>query len=502
MKKGNRMLHPLFHGVQRTLSKLQVRMALSYVVVTVSVVVLLEIVVYVLLITFGIGALQSVLANEMAQKYALLAADQGQGVALDPHTTFLPGQPMTLTIPNTSWSMGGIPYTHTMKNQPTAFVVLITPHGKVLASSYPSRYPNQASIGTLFPGQMKVIDDALHGISGSGSYTRATTFITYDAEPVWNWQKTPIGAIYLEFPKPTLTNIWGPVYTIVTDSGIVLLIIMTPLGALFGWLTTRRSVRRIHHLAAATSQFAAGDYTQRVPVSSTDEIGQLEDHFNRMAMQLVETIAQRQDLAGQNARLAERGRIARDLHDSIKQQVFAIGLKLGTALALLERDPAAGAKHVRQADALALQAQQELTTLIHELRPLALQAQGFFVALGETVATWGQQQSIATEVHIPTGGSLPPDVEDSLLRVTQEALANVARHSQAQHVQVILVNTDDQVTLTLVDDGRGFTPGATDVTGVGLSSMRERMQALGGSLTIESAPGQGTRIVAQCPIHS
>ncbi|HKD77047.1 MAG TPA: ATP-binding protein, partial [Ktedonobacterales bacterium] len=100
------------------------------------------------------------------------------------------------------------------------------------------------------------------------------------------------------------------------------------------------------------------------------------------------------------------------------------------------------------------------------------------------------------------GGTLPADIEDGLLRVTQEALANVARHSQAQHVQITLSNEGDQVTLTLADDGRGFTPGASDTAGVGLSSMRERMQALGGSLTIESAHGQGTRIEAQCLIRS
>src|SRR5579875_290392 len=88
------------------------------------------------------------------------------------------------------------------------------------------------------------------------------------------------------------------------------------------------------------------------------------DHLNLEARRLDTTIALRQELASQNARLAERGRISRDLHDSIKQQVFAIGLQLGTALSLLERDPAVAVQHVRQADALAHQAQQELTTLI------------------------------------------------------------------------------------------------------------------------------------------
>ncbi len=223
------------------------------------------------------------------------------------------------------------------------------------------------------------------------------------------------------------------------------------------------------------------------------------DHLNLEARRLDTTIIQRQELASQNARLAERGRIARDLHDSIKQQVFAIGLHLGAALALWERDPAAGAEHVRHADTLAHQTQQELTTLIHEMRPLALQAQGFPTALGEVVTTWSQQTGVPVDLHVSGADDLPSEVENALLRVIQEGVANVARHSQARHVSLTVEGRDASVTLTLVDDGRGFSPHLVEGAGVGLSSMRERMNALGGALSLDSAPGQGTRILARCP---
>jgi NarL family two-component system sensor histidine kinase LiaS len=493
--------HHAPHNQQRPWSTLQIRVALSYVGVTVAAVILLEIVAFLLLSTVGVGALQSLLASEMAQKYALVAAAQGQGSALDSHATFLPGQPTTLTIPNTAWSMGGIPYTSAMTNQPVGFVVLIAPNHTILASSYPARYPSQANVETAFPARAQVIGDALRGRTGSGAYTQATMQIAYDAEPVLNWRHQPIGAVYLEIPGPTILNLWEPLRLIIVNSGIALLLAMIPIGVLFGWMTTHRSVHRIHQLVRATSQVATGDYAQRVAVGNADEIGQLESHFNQMAEQLAETIAQRQALASENARLAERGRISRDLHDSVKQQVFAIGLHLGTALSLLEDDPPAGARQVRQADQLAHQAQQELTALIHELRPLALQSQAFFPALSDYVATWGQQHTIATEVHIQATGILPAAVEDGLLRVAQEALANVARHSQARRVEVILMSDDERVTLTLADDGRGFNLEALDGAGVGLHTMRERMQALGGEVTIQSAPGHGTRIVARRPIQ-
>lgn len=490
---------------RRPWAGLQARMTLSYVGATVGVVILLEILVLLLLLfTLSTQVSSTVLpevARQVAQKYALLAADQGQGVALDPHATLQVGQPDTLALPGHTWELNTAPYRTTLAAEPVMFVVVITPDQQVLTSSYPARFASHTQIAQALPTHAQAISDAMRGIASDGKSVSAASQVTYAIEPIWNWQKHPIGVIYVEIPSTLfVTNdIWSTALHVMMISGFVLVIGMMPVGALFGLLTTRGSVQRIRHLAEATSQFAAGNYAQRVRVSYGDEISQLEEDFNRMAVQLTENIAQRQELASQNARLAERGRISRELHDSIKQQVFAIGLQLGTALSLLERDPATATQHVRHADALAHQTQQELTTLIHELRPLALQTQDFIAALSDHVLAWGHEYAIATVVSLPATSTLPATVEDGLIRVAQEALTNVARHSQAQHVDVTLAQTGQQVTLTLVDDGRGFTPAAVAGTGVGLSSMRERMQALGGTLTIQSAPGQGTQIVAGWP---
>jgi signal transduction histidine kinase len=89
-------------------------------------------------------------------------------------------------------------------------------------------------------------------------------------------------------------------------------------------------------------------------------------------------------------------------------------------------------------------------------------------------------------------------VEQALFRVAQEALANVARHSQAGHVEVILSRPGDDVLLEVKDDGRGFAPASALGRGMGLRSMRERMAALGGELAVDSKPGEGTRILARC----
>jgi NarL family two-component system sensor histidine kinase LiaS len=247
----------------------------------------------------------------------------------------------------------------------------------------------------------------------------------------------------------------------------------------------------------ATTRFADGDYTQRVQVSRKDEVGQLEEQFNRMAEQLVESITQRQALAGQNARMAERGRLARDLHDSVKQQIFAVSMQLGAALSLLDLKREAARQHLVEAENLAHQVQQELATLIQELRPLALQDKGLAAALQEYVTTWSRQQGIAADIHIADACVISLEAEEALWRVAQEALSNIARHSQATSVQISLTCEQGKALLSISDNGWGFDA-TGKAAGVGLHSMQERMQALGGTITVQSKIGEGTRILAQC----
>jgi NarL family two-component system sensor histidine kinase LiaS len=198
------------------------------------------------------------------------------------------------------------------------------------------------------------------------------------------------------------------------------------------------------------------------------------------------------------ATLEERNRLARDLHDSVKQQVFATTMTLGAAESLWERNPEAAREKVTQALALCRQAQQELSGLIHELRPVALEGKGLATALCEYVARWSRQTGIEGIVATQGEQPLESEVEEPLFRVAQEALSNAAKHSQARHVQVALSHTADAVLLEVTDDGRGFVQPLPEGAGMGLRSMRERVEALGGELMVDSEPGQGTRVTARC----
>ena len=134
-------------------------------------------------------------------------------------------------------------------------------------------------------------------------------------QPVLNRENKPIGAIYIQMPPAFNGN--GSIFSFVPFwliTALFWILLTSPIGAIFGVLTTRSLVRRLHRLVRATGQFAGGDYSQRVAVTKRDEIGQLEQQFNTMAQQLVESIAQQKTLVEQHARQQERARIEQELH--------------------------------------------------------------------------------------------------------------------------------------------------------------------------------------------
>lgn len=210
---------------------------------------------------------------------------------------------------------------------------------------------------------------------------------------------------------------------------------------------------------------------------------------------LLTELRQAQSQLNELAIAEERNRLARDLHDSVKQQVFAVMMQLGAARVLLGAEAHPAREPVVEAERLAQQAGAELSLLIHELRPAALGARGLAEVLRDYVADWSRQSGVAATLHAEGAERLPPAVEYGLLRVAQEALANVARHSQASAVRVTLRASQRAVTLTVADDGQGFAADGVQ-RGIGLESMRERMTAMGGRLVIASGPGTGTTVTA------
>ena len=302
-------------------------MAISYVSMAVLNVLLLELLIggtVLLVLTFSPILDQGLrsTAQQAAQLYALEAQLQGAGVALPPRITFQPGQPYSLAPPSQPGQNSSLtpqityipPGQHA--DHVTAFGLLVGLDGRVIASSYPDRYPPSHSVAQLLPEQMPIIRGALAGQKDTVQVVDTPAHTAFAASPVWNRSETrPIGAIFVHITWDISGgDLFWNAAKIWLISGLFWLIIMGPLGTSFGMLSTRGLVRRIHRLVEATAKFARGDYTQRVSAKKRDEVGQLEAQFNQMAEQLVESIKQSQALAEQNARIEERARIEQEMH--------------------------------------------------------------------------------------------------------------------------------------------------------------------------------------------
>ena len=348
---------------------------------------------------------------------------------------------------------------------------------------------------TDVPGLEKLIEAASAGETDPAKlYAVSASGEVIAIAPIQDGNQQVAGYMILTAALPPTSELYQRLVTAMGPILISFTLVAGAAGTFFGFLTVRGLTRRLANLTQASDAWSRGDFSTQVNDASTDEIGRLARHLKRMAEQLDTLMQTRQALSVMD----ERNRLARDLHDSVKQQVFSIAMQLGAIRSLIEREPQTALDHLAEAERLSKQAQQELTALINELRPAALAGKGLAEALREHVAHWSRQNHIAADMRVQGERTLPLLHEQSLFRVAQEALANVARHSKATKVTVQLVYEKDASMLTIVDNGEGFDPEKTKRRGVGLSSMQERMAVIGGTLQLFSQPGGGTRIVAYC----
>jgi two-component system sensor histidine kinase UhpB len=224
-------------------------------------------------------------------------------------------------------------------------------------------------------------------------------------------------------------------------------------------------------------------------IAETEEVARLELAFLRM-MRRLEDERRRAGTAALRAQEEERTRVARDLHDEVNQSLTGLLLRLE---AVREAAPPELEAELAATKALANQAMRELLTLARQLRPTALDDLGLAAAIAgqvEIVSRGG----IEAELDVAGDFSdLDDDVQLVIYRVAQEALANATRHSRARRAQVRLERDGDRVELDVSDDGRGYAFDEAE-GGLGIAGMRERALLVGGELSIESRPGDGTTV--------
>ncbi|MEU1531727.1 GAF domain-containing sensor histidine kinase [Streptomyces fagopyri] len=227
--------------------------------------------------------------------------------------------------------------------------------------------------------------------------------------------------------------------------------------------------------------------------------------------ELLTILAQHAAIALTNARLyersreltiaEERSRLAHELHDAVSQKLFSLRLTAQAAAALVDRDPARAKGELHQVAALAAEAAEELRAAVIELRPAALDEDGLVATLRTQIQVLDRAHSARVTFTGRGVRALPAAQEEAVLRVAQEALHNALRHSAAARVDVLLEKRGPGAVLRVSDDGGGFDPTAIRSAGrhLGLVSMRDRSSGVGGTLTVESAPGKGTTIEMEVP---
>ena len=477
--------------LRRIFSRLQWKLTLSYTLVTSAAFVVVILVFFAVIWTFistpGLlaGALGSALRPTAAEAAALLEgaapnraelADWLDGVYVD-GALVLQGEPEA-------------GFQATLDD--VAYVAVVGAEGQLLAHEPEGNQPALEN-AVVAP----VLARALQGQPSSVAVDEAGDAV-FMAVPIPARDGKVLGALAVQMPSPAapespLREAVGGVAPIIIPTIVVASIV----GAFFGYVASRGLTRRLHRLSDVAGAWSQGDFSAYVRDSSGDEIGQLGRRLNLMAEQLQNLVRTREALAT----VEERNRLARELHDSVKQQVFATSMQLAAARSLLTEAPQEAERRLAQAELLVQQAQQELSGLLQELRPAALSERGLGAALEDYAGDWAQQTGIEIDVRVRGAPALPLAAEQALFRVAQEALSNVARHSAASQVALQLTSGGDEVTLRVKDDGRGFEAEApVHRLGFGLRNMRERIEALGGELVVASAAGEGVRVEAHLPL--
>ncbi|KKB75432.1 MULTISPECIES: two-component system sensor histidine kinase LiaS [Bacillus] len=292
---------------------------------------------------------------------------------------------------------------------------------------------------------------------------------------------------------------------------ILLLLISAAVGFGAGYVFGNRLKKRLEKLIESILKYENGNFAYRIPSMGEDEIGLAADQLNEMAERIERQVASLQKLSNERAEWQdqmkksvvseERQRLARELHDAVSQQLFAISMMTS---AILEGIAASAdeklAQRLKMVEKMAADAQSEMRALLLHLRPVTLEGKGLREGLSDLLNEFKAKQSMDIDWEIEDTGKLPKGVEDHLFRIVQEALSNVFRHSKATKVSVRLLLRNRQLQLKVIDNGEGFQMDSIKTSSYGLNSIKERASEVGGVAEIISFAGKGTQVDVKVPI--
>ncbi|WP_188993245.1 sensor histidine kinase [Paenibacillus nasutitermitis] len=289
--------------------------------------------------------------------------------------------------------------------------------------------------------------------------------------------------------------------------GITALFLLISAG--FGYWAAQRIQRRMDMLHLGLKQASHGNYSARLPEEGARNFTAVFREFNDMLealdqrTQLIQRTGEdqvmREAASNEAAVLEERKRLARDLHDTVSQQLFAIHMSASSLPKLLEINHERAVSVMEQLISMSSLAQKQMRGFIAQLRPMELEGRSLQQALDKWFPDYCRQNGLQGVLEWRIKEKLSEAKEHQLFLIIQEAMANIVKHAGAQTAFLTLAETERQIVMTLQDDGVGFRADMVKRGSYGLSTMRERSNKLGGDTSIISKPGSGTRVRVTLP---
>lgn len=376
--------------------------------------------------------------------------------------------------------------------------------GKIIGTIPPGLTESFPGEETFDPRVIKGLSEPYAAaLSGSRDYEelikRIEDNVLIGAVPIPD-QNNPgetVGVLAFEH-KSRLTEIlqWEQISRQIGMSLIVITSLAGIFGILFGFLNAQFITSRLDQVREASRSWSRGNFSVLIDDPQQDELGHLGKTLNNMAVRMENLLEERQEISV----MEERNRLARELHDSVKQQTFAASAQLAAGRSRLKDQDQQAEANIQEAERLIDNVRRELTDLIHELRPANLKGKGLTTAVRGYIQELEGQMGIPISLRIQGERPIPLEVEQTLFRIIQGAMANVARHSQASRAEIQLIYSDDRVKIRVHDDGMGFNVNQQNL-GIGLKSIQERVDLIAGDLDLRSQPDQGTTIEVSVPLR-
>ncbi|WCK55714.1 sensor histidine kinase [Aneurinibacillus sp. Ricciae_BoGa-3] len=283
------------------------------------------------------------------------------------------------------------------------------------------------------------------------------------------------------------------------------------IGTAVGYIYGNLMKKRVEILLQSAMKLERGDLTTRVPYLGEDEVGQIGMRMNEMTARFQEQVASLQRLSTHNAELAEqvkhtavtaeRQRLARELHDAISQQLFAISMTMAALKRTIVSKPEMAGRQAELVEEMAAAAQSEMRALLLHLRPAQLEGKPLRQGIEELLNEIKAKQSMDILLSIGEIPDLPKGIEDHIFRIMQESLSNILRHAKANKVEVTLNIIRNKIHFRITDNGVGFSmEDGKKSSSYGMGLMRERVAEIGGVFNVSSAPGHGTMIEVIVPL--